>query len=180
MAKAPRTRKLALTAHVTVSVGWLGAVAVFLVLAVAGLTGDDAQLVRSVYLAMGLTGWYVITPLSLASLLTGFVCALGTGWGLLRHYWVLTKLCMTVPATLVLLVHMRPISRIADAAARAALSETALRGLRTQLVLQSGAALVVLLAVTALSVYKPAGRTRYGQRRQSKPAGPAASAPALS
>ncbi len=77
----PRLRKIALTAHVTSSVGWLGAVAVFLALAVAGLTSQNAQTVRTAYLAMELTGRLVLVPLSLASLLTGLVQALGTGWG---------------------------------------------------------------------------------------------------
>lgn len=48
----PRLRKFALTAHVTSSVGWVGAVAVFLVLAIAGLTSGDSQTVRGSYLAM--------------------------------------------------------------------------------------------------------------------------------
>lgn len=43
----PRLRKLMLTAHVTCSVGSLGSVAVFLALAVAGLTSQDAQMVRA-------------------------------------------------------------------------------------------------------------------------------------
>ena len=43
-------RKFALTAHVTCSVGWLGAVAGFLALAVTGLTSPDAQMVRAAYL----------------------------------------------------------------------------------------------------------------------------------
>ena len=59
-------RKLGLTAHVTTSIGWLGAVAAFLALAVAGLTGQDVPTVRGAYLAMGLTAWYVILPLCLA------------------------------------------------------------------------------------------------------------------
>ena len=71
MTMTPRIRKFALTAHVTSSVGWLGAVAGFLALAVAGLTSQDAQMVRAAYLAMELTGWFVIVPLSLASPLTG-------------------------------------------------------------------------------------------------------------
>ena len=41
---------------------------------------------RGAYLAMDLIGWFVIVPLSLASLLTGLVQALGTTWGLFRHY----------------------------------------------------------------------------------------------
>ncbi|MBA3944630.1 MAG: hypothetical protein H0X37_08725 [Herpetosiphonaceae bacterium] len=34
------------------------------------------------------------------------------------------------------------------------------------MVVASGAALLVLLVLTALSVYKPQGMTRYGQRKQ--------------
>ncbi|MGH9252111.1 MAG: hypothetical protein ACRD0W_21725 [Acidimicrobiales bacterium] len=76
-------RKLALTAHVTFSVGWTGAVAAYLALAVAALASRDAQLVRGTYLAMEVAAaWFVIVPLSLGSLLTGLVQALGTTWGL--------------------------------------------------------------------------------------------------
>jgi hypothetical protein len=42
MTMTPHLRKFALTAHVTSSVGWLGGVAGFLALAVAGLTSQDA------------------------------------------------------------------------------------------------------------------------------------------
>jgi hypothetical protein len=54
---SPRVRKVALTAHVTSSVGWLGAVAGFLALAVSGLTSRDQQTVRGVYLVMEVIGW---------------------------------------------------------------------------------------------------------------------------
>lgn len=78
-------RKLMLAAHVVFSVGWLGAVASFLALSLAGLLSSDLQLVRAAYLGMDLLGWSVILPLSLASLITGIVQALGTVWGLFRH-----------------------------------------------------------------------------------------------
>ncbi|MDX6345804.1 MAG: hypothetical protein QOF84_594 [Streptomyces sp.] len=168
MAMSPRLRKVALAAHVTSSVGWFGAVAVFLALAAAGLASQDAQMVRAAYLVMGLTGWFVIVPLCFASLLTGLALSLGTTWGLFRHYWVLAKTLMTIPATLVLLVHMQPIDHIADVAAKASLSGAVLHGLRVQLVVQAGAALLVLLVATVLSVYKPKGMTRYGWRRQNE------------
>lgn len=163
---SPGIRKLTLTLHVIASVGWLGAVAGFLSLAIAGLTSGDAQRVRAAYLAMEMLGWYVIVPASFASLLTGLVQSLGTSWGLFRHYWVLGKLVLTVLATLVLLVHMQPISHMADAAAGSTLSSTDLRGLRMQLVADAGAALLVLLIATVLSVFKPRGLTRYGWRKQ--------------
>ena len=44
MIMTPGLRKFALTAHITSSVSWLGAVAGFLALAVAGLTSQDAQM----------------------------------------------------------------------------------------------------------------------------------------
>ena len=77
--------KFALTAHIISSVGWFGAVAAFLVLSVAGRTSQDAEVVRSSYLAMNLIGLFVIVPLSLAALLTGLIQSLGTHWGTGRN-----------------------------------------------------------------------------------------------
>ena len=80
MIMPPHIRNLALTAHITASVGSLGAVACFLALGVAGLTSEDVRIVRAAYLAMELTARFVIVPLVLASLLTGIVQSLGTAW----------------------------------------------------------------------------------------------------
>ena len=123
MTMTPGVRKFALTTHVTSSVGWLGAVGAFLALAVAGLVSQDAQIVRAAYLAMHLTTWFVIVPLCLAALLTGIVQSVGTPWGLFRHYWVATKLLLTVLATIILLVHTQPIDRVAAVAAQTTLGE---------------------------------------------------------
>ena len=166
MTMTPRLRKFALTAHITTSVGWLGAVGAFLVLAVAGLTSPDGQLVRAVYLATELTGWFLIVPLSLASLPTGLVMSLGTEWGLFRHYWVLAKFLITVLATILLLVHMQPVGHLASVVAETTLARGALAGLRVQLVADAGAALLALLVASALSVYKPRGLTPYGRTQQ--------------
>ncbi|HYN09738.1 MAG TPA: hypothetical protein VES67_20315 [Vicinamibacterales bacterium] len=168
MTMTPSLRKFALTAHVTSSVGWLGAVAAFLALAVAGLTTDDAQRVRAAYLAMDLTGWFVIVPLSFASPLTGLVQSLGTSWGLFRHYWVLIKFLITIPATLLLLLHMQPVGHLARVVAETTLARGDLAGLRIQLLADAGAALLVLLVATTLSVYKPWGMTRYGRRKEDE------------
>ena len=121
---------------------------------------------RSAYLAMDLTAWFVIVPLGLASPLTGLVSSLGTRWGLIRHYWIVVKLLLTIPATIVLLVHMKPISYLAGIATETTLTSADLVDkLRIQMVAVAGAALLVLLVTTALSVYKPRGRTRYGRRK---------------
>ena len=91
MAFRPRWRKLVLTAHVGASVGWLGAVAAFLVLAVIGLRSIDDTTVRSLYPTLDLLGWYVIVPFSVAALVTGLIQSLGTQWGFFKHYWVVAK-----------------------------------------------------------------------------------------
>jgi hypothetical protein len=165
MLMRPGIRKLALTAHVTASVGWLGSVAAFLGLALSGLTSKDSQKVRSAYIAMELTGWYVIVPLSFASLVTGLIQSLGTTWGLFRHYWVLAKLLINVLATTLLLVHMQPISRMASLAIEGTLTPVDHRSVQVQLVADAALALAALVVATVLSVYKPRGVTPYGLRK---------------
>ena len=72
----PALRKLTITAHVAFSVGWLGAVAAFLVLSIAGLTSRDAEVVRGAYLSMDLISRFVIIPMCFAALATGLLQAL--------------------------------------------------------------------------------------------------------
>jgi hypothetical protein len=163
MTMAPGLRKLALTTHLTTSVGWIGAVAAYLALGVAAVTGRDAETVRAAWIAMELTGWYVIVPLALAALLTGLVMALGTPWGLFRYYWVLITFLLTVLATVVLLLHMPTVSFMAKVARGADGADLARLG--GDLV-HPGVGLLVLLVITGLNVYKPRGLTPYGWRKQ--------------
>ena len=165
---SPPLRKLALTTHVVSSVGWLGAVVAFLALAVTGLSSSDAELVRGSYLGMELIGWFVIVPLCGAAFTTGLLQSWMTSWNLLEHYWVVIKLSMTVFATVVLVLHMQPVGTVAEAAAESPLAEDELRGLRIQLLADAGAAILLLLAAAALSIYKPRGRTRRGWRRLNR------------
>lgn len=164
---APWLRKFTLTAHVTSSVGWLGAVVGVLALAIAGMTSQDAQVVRAAYLAMELIGWFVLVPLAFASLLTGLAQSLGTAWGLFRHYWVLFKLLMNIGAIIVLLMYTQTLSYLADVAGQTTLSKSDLGMLRTpSVVLHAVLALLLLLVATVLAVYKPRGMTAYGARKQ--------------
>lgn len=167
MIMTPRLRKFALTAHVISSVGWLGAVAVFLAHAVLGVTSQNVQMVRAVYLVMEPAAWLVLVPLAFASLLTGLVQSLGTTWGLFRHYWVVFKLLINVFATIVLLMYTQTLGYLADIAAQTTLSNDDLGVLRTpSVVIHSALALVVLLVATTLAVYKPRGITPYRRRKQ--------------
>jgi hypothetical protein len=159
----PGSRKFLLTLHIVASVGWVGAVTVFLALAVVGLLSTSPEVVRASYIAADLAYRTVVLPMGLASLTTGVVSSLGTDWGLFRYYWILVKLLVTVPAIILMLVHMQPVGDMANLASTTTPLSDDLGGLRIRLVVYAVAALLVLLVATALSTYKPRGRTRYAQ-----------------
>jgi hypothetical protein len=164
MTMRPRVRKLALTAHVTSSVGWLGAVVAYLALAVTGLIDQNAEAASGAYIAMWVVASSVIVPFSLAALLTGLVQSLGTEWGVFRHYWITSKFVLTVAAAIVLLLHMGTVSRMADITAGTKFAGGDTGDLRRQLVVHAAGGLLVLLTATVLSFLKPWGRTPYGNR----------------
>jgi hypothetical protein len=141
---SPGLRRFVLVIHVIASVGWLGAVIGFLVLAIAGLTSS------AVYGAMALLAHGAIVPLCIASLVTGVVQALGSPWGLVKHYWVVFKLAITMTSTVILFAHLHLIDRLAVNADE--------RGLQIQLIVAPAAAIVALAIATVLAIYKPRGR----------------------
>lgn len=143
----PAQRKTALLLHVTSSVGWLGVTAGNLVLAVAAF--DRPVL----YQALALLGDYVVLPLSLLSSATGVLVSVGTRWGLVKHRWVLVKLVSTAAAVVATVFALR--SGLHAAAAGES-------GAGTQVLVACCVSLVIYVANTALSVFKPRGRTRWG------------------
>jgi hypothetical protein len=154
-------RKASLTAHVAISVGWLGSVAAFLALAVSGLAASDAHRQNAAYLSMETVTLYVIVPLAFASLASGLLQGLLSPWGILKHYWVVAKLLLTVVATGLLVLHLGPIHALADAAHAGSVAGR--RGLQVQLLFDAALAIVALLLATLLSVVKPRGVTPLGR-----------------
>ena len=160
-----RLRKATLTVHVVTSVGWLGAVIASLALAVDALqNATDPLIVVGIDRTLQAIGWSTLVPLSFASLLTGVIQALGTRWGLLRHYWVLAKLVMNVIANVVLLLYMQTLDALADRPADAAPSTAVV----ASPVVHSAAALMLLLTATVLSIFKPPGTTNRRGRRPTQ------------
>jgi hypothetical protein len=164
MIMPPRLRKFALVAHVAISVGWLGAVVVFLALAIVGMTAREALLVRAAYVAMEPAAWSVLVPLALGSLVTGVIEGVGTTWGLFQHYWVLIKLVLTVFSTVILFMYMETFHVMARVARDASADLRVVQD--PSPVLHSALAIVVLLVTTLLAIYKPRGLTPYGRRHQ--------------
>ena len=87
--------KLLLTAHIIVSVGWLGVVFAKLVLGLAALRTNAPDVSATLYASMDVVN-VAFPPLAIGTIVSGDLLSLGTKWGLLQHYWVLTKLVLTV------------------------------------------------------------------------------------
>lgn len=161
-------RKVALTLHIAFSVGWLGAACAYMVVAIRALASGESAAMRASYPTLELLGWSVIVPLCGAALLSGIVQSLGTPWGLFRHYWVVAKLALTLAATGVLLGHMPVVRHAATLAAQPATQVADFGMVPTQLVVHAAGGVLVLLTITALSVFKPWGLTPFGQRARQQ------------
>src|SRR5688572_8521990 len=122
MVMTPRTRQVALIVHLVGSLGWMGAVAAFIVLDVATVASDDVATLRAAYIGMDLVTTWAILPLAVLASFTGFVLALGTKWGLFRHWWVVVTVVLTVASTVVLSVQLPTIGHRAEAASDPATS----------------------------------------------------------
>jgi hypothetical protein len=162
MRAGPRFRKLLLTLHIITSMGLVGAVASFLALAIVGLSVGAGG--PPVYPAMDLVTGYLIVPLALMSLAIGTFQSLVTPWGLIRHYWVVVKLILTLVVMVVLWMQTGNIRMLAMQPIGADGPEMA--AARASMVLHAGGGLLVLLGAVILSVYKPRGLTRFGGRRR--------------
>jgi uncharacterized membrane protein len=164
----PRWRNLLLTTHIVVAVGVLGTDLVLLTLGVTGLASGDAELIRAGYLTMRLLAEAVLLPLALAAPLTGILLGLGTPWGLARHWWVLTKLVLTIAVATAAVFVLRPaLNRAAAEALQVPLAElptTGIGQLGVAVTLASTGAVLVLVAIVTLAVFKPWGQTRLRRR----------------
>lgn len=169
---SPVLRRLTFTTHLTTSLGWAGAVLVFLALAVIGLTSEDPIVVRGAYLLMAPAAWFVLVPLAHAALISGILLCLGTKWGLIKHYWIVSKLVLTAFATVILLVYMGTFRQMAGVAADPMVDIAAVRNASP--LIHSMLAFILLMVTTVLGVYKPFGMTAYGRRVYEQSRGDAA------
>lgn len=163
-ALGPRWRRVLLSGHIVVSVGWIGAAAAYLALSVAATNGEVVT-IRAAWIGMALIGWFIIVPAAVLTLVTGVWLSLGTAWGLLRHYWVVIALVLTVLSAVVLLLHMPDVT--AGMAVARAGDDPAVVALGGDVV-HPALGSAVLLVVAVLNVHKPRGLTRYGVSKQAE------------
>jgi hypothetical protein len=164
----PAARRLALVAHLSSAVGWLGGALAYLAIGIAAEASESSETVRGAWIAMDVIGWFVLVPLAIVALVTGLLMSLGTRWGLFRHYWVVISLVLTTFALVVMLLHMPDVSESADIARTASVDHLLAMGGD---IVHPAIGIGVLFVVLVLNLYKPKGMTSYGRRRQANDRG---------
>jgi hypothetical protein len=166
---SPAFYRLSLAAHIVVSVGWLGVVCAKITLKLIAITTSAPGAANALAAASERLN-VAFPPLAIGTVVTGVLLSLGTKWGLLQHYWVVTKIALTVG---VIATAVQIGSRIPQTSAAAVDGGTIL-GIASSL--SSPAILLLSLSVThllmlgmatVLSVYKPWGKTWLGRRKSA-------------
>jgi hypothetical protein len=154
--------------HVIVSVGWLGTDLCILALGITGQVTSNPHTRYAAYTALAVMGRVMTIPISLLALLTGLLLALGTAWGLVRNYWVLVKLTLTLIAVILTIFPLR--FMMTDAAAEIAkvpvekATSVGLGMVGINLIVAPIVALCLYSTNVVLSIFKPWGKTIYGRR----------------
>lgn len=162
---SPRTRKVMLTLHVIFAVGWLGTDFAMLALGITGFTGSNIATMRESYVSMERLGDFVVIPVALCAVFTGVLLGLGTRWGLLRHYWVMTKLIVGLGALALAAFALRFQLHKAASLVQKSGASTDIGFVRTTLVVAPSVALALYTGNVVLSIFKPWGKTSYGRRK---------------
>jgi hypothetical protein len=164
-----RRRKLVLTLHVITSVGWLGAAVAMTILLVAGFLTRDPALRHSAFAFMHVYDLAIMIPLGYLAFITGVLLSVGTNWGLLKHWWIVTKLVLTI--AVLAFAGFFTSGWVLEAVARTAENPVADLGtLSVQLAANFAAFNVVFWTTTTISIYKPWGPTPRGKRKLAEQA----------
>lgn len=152
-------RRLVLTVHVIASVGWLGLEGTLVALLSWGGLTHDPQARHAAYLAAGRLAGFLYAPVSLLSLVTGLLLAVGTPWGLVRYWWVETKFVINLALVVGgIFVVTGLLERAGDLSVGGVPDSTRYPAFGAICV-----GVVLLVVATTLSVVKPWGRTAYGR-----------------
>jgi hypothetical protein len=164
---APAWRKGVMVLHAISGIGWMGVDIAVLILLVTARTSDDAAVVASGFNAIRMIVPVAVPPLSLSILITGVLLGLGSSWGLIRYWWVLVKLCLSLIMTVLVFVSLVPavneIAMLDMTAVSADTVRTSLGDLPTQLMYPPVVSFLMLATATILSIYKPWRRTPWSR-----------------
>jgi hypothetical protein len=165
----PKARKVVLAAHVVVSVGWLGIAVSKLALGVTAVrsVAADPGLAAAAYRLLDDPVTTITRVAAIATLVTGVMLSVGTKWGLLQHWWIVTKLALTVATILLGNQVIDGWTQEAFTGAGLAASDgvgSVVGPLGRQLVAVMGLNVALLAAASVVSTTKPWGLTVHGRR----------------
>ena len=160
----PRLRKAVLVAHILSVATWFGVDVVAAVLVVTGMSADPA----TAGLAYRALGTFVLGPMltaALATLATGLLLGWGTRWGLVRYWWVLAKLVITLVLTVLIVLALAPMMPEVVVHGEQLVAGSTATGDVRDLVFPPIVSVAALSVATVLSVFKP--WRRIGRRRSA-------------
>jgi hypothetical protein len=155
------TRKGLLVAHIASAGAWIGIEVVLGVLVFTVLFTSDTQVAALGYQAVELFAVWPMLTTGLICLASGVVLGLGTKYGLIRYWWVATKLVLNLLLCTLVLVLLRPGVHEAGAFGRdLEAGRVTLADASSDLIFPPLVSGVALVFAVALSLYKPWGRVR--------------------
>jgi uncharacterized membrane protein len=171
-----RGRKLTLLVHIASAGAWLGMDVAMGVLVFTAVRTDDPGTKALCYRALELFAVWPLLSAGLLCLATGILLGLGSKYGLVRYWWVATKLALNLVLSTLVLVALRPgVVELADEARGWEEGEPASLATGT-LVFPPIVSTTAVLVAMVLSIFKPWGRLRRsrserdGADRQDQPA----------
>jgi hypothetical protein len=158
-------RRTTLVLHLISAGAWIGIDVIVGVLVLAGWFGGDTATRGIAYQALGtFIVWPMLTA-ALTCLVTGLVLGMGTRWGLVRYWWVATKLVLNLVLCTLIVVLLQPGMDEVRAYGRDLSAGTPTDGSMSTLFFPPAVSLTLLSLATVLAVWKPWGRTRRPARR---------------
>lgn len=163
-----RTRKGFLVVHIVSAGAWIGIDVVMAVVVFTALLGDDETRALC-YRALELFAVWPLITTGLLCLASGVVLGVGTKWGLVRYWWVATKLALNVLLVTLVPIALRPeVVEKAEQGRRFMAGEAASLAVG-DLVFPPIVSPTLLLVAFVLAVFKPWGRIR-GRRAPKRSA----------
>ncbi|WAU86047.1 DUF2269 domain-containing protein [Streptomyces sp. Qhu-G9] len=153
-------RRATLVVHAAASACWLGLTLGLLALGVTASTTGSVATVEASVRAMKIFADWLLLPLAFLTLLSGLLLSLGTPWGLARHRWVHTKFWLTLATLTATAFALRPgvDSAVTAVSAGGPLPDPG------DVLFGPAVSLSAYLFMTVISILKPWGLTRRGQR----------------
>lgn len=156
-------RQALLTLHIAAAVALLGTSTGLLIAALRAATRSDPQHAHTLYELMRLSTYSLGIPFSFIALGGGLLLGLTSKWGILRYWWVTTKLALLLATILVgaLLTGPSIDTMLEDTGPGGPGDNDA----QWALVAAVGSQIALVLSATVLAVFKPGGQRRWLRRR---------------